>query len=42
MVRPDVVRRAAAAPRIGHGLGSTIWYECAWWVIINLDVFLEV
>ena len=25
MVRPEVVRRAAEAPRMGHGLGSTIW-----------------
>lgn len=33
MVKPEVVRRAAAAPRIGHGLGSTIWYECAWCAI---------
>lgn len=30
MVRPEVVSRAAAAPKIGHGLGSTMWKECAW------------
>lgn len=25
MIRPEVVSRAAAAPKIGHGLGSTMW-----------------
>lgn len=33
MVSPEAVRRAAAAPKIGQGLGSTMWNECAWWVI---------
>lgn len=33
MISPDVVSRAAVAPKIGHGLGSTMWYECAWWAI---------
>lgn len=30
---PEVVSRAAAAPAIGQGLGSTRWKECAWWAI---------
>lgn len=42
MVSPEVVRRAAAAPRMGHGLGLTMWKECAWWAIEWLDVFLKV
>lgn len=25
MISPEVVSRAAVAPRMGHGLGSTIW-----------------
>lgn len=25
MIRPEVVSSAAAAPKIGHGLGSTMW-----------------
>lgn len=25
IVSPEVVRRAAAAPRMGQGLGSTMW-----------------
>lgn len=33
MARPDVIRRAAVAPVKGQGLGSTMWYACAWWVI---------
>lgn len=33
MVSPEVVSRAAAAPKMGQGLGSTIWYEWAWWAI---------
>lgn len=33
MISPEVVRRAAAAPKMGQGLGSTMWYECAWWAI---------
>ena len=40
IVRPEVVRRAAAAPRMGHGLGSTMWYECAW-CAIGVRCFLE-
>lgn len=31
--RPDVIRRAATAPVRGQGLGSTMWYACAWWAI---------
>lgn len=27
------MRRAATAPVRGQGLGSTIWYACAWWAI---------
>lgn len=33
IARPDVIRRAATAPVSGQGLGSTIWYACAWWAI---------
>ena len=33
MARPDVISRAATAPVKGQGLGSTIWYACAWWAI---------
>lgn len=33
MARPEVVRRAEAAPVRGQGLESTMWYACAWWVI---------
>lgn len=33
MISPEVVSRAAAAPKIGQGLGSTMWYECAWCAI---------
>ena len=33
MISPEVVRKAAAAPKMGQGLGSTMWYECAWWAI---------
>lgn len=33
MANPEVVRRAAAAPEIGQGLGSTMWKGCAWWAI---------
>lgn len=25
MANPEVVSRAAAAPKMGHGLGSTMW-----------------
>jgi len=32
---PDVSSRAATAPVKGHGLGSTIWYACAWCAIIR-------
>lgn len=39
MVSPEVVRRAAPAPRMGHGLGSTMWKECAW-CAIGLRCFL--
>lgn len=35
---PDVTSRAATAPVRGQGLGSTMWYACAWWAIIR---FLE-
>lgn len=34
--RPDVISRAAIAPVNGQGLGSTMWYACAWWAIIYL------
>lgn len=27
MIRPEVVSSAAAAPKIGHGLGSTMWWR---------------
>lgn len=30
---PDVSMRAAIAPVRGQGLGSTMWYACAWWAI---------
>lgn len=33
IISPDVVSKAAIAPRRGHGLGSTMWKECAWWAI---------
>lgn len=33
MARPEVIRRAAVAPVRGQGLGSTMWYACAWWAI---------
>lgn len=33
IARPDVISRAATAPVRGQGLGSTIWYACAWWAI---------
>lgn len=33
MARPDVISRAATAPVKGQGLGSTMWYACAWWAI---------
>lgn len=33
MARPDVIKRAAIAPVRGQGLGSTMWYACAWWAI---------
>lgn len=32
---PDVINKAAAAPVSGHGLGSTMWYACAWCAIIH-------
>lgn len=35
IARPDVINRAATAPVSGQGLGSTMWYACAWWVIIR-------
>lgn len=38
MARPEVIRRAATAPVRGHGLGSTMWYACAWWAIIRFLV----
>lgn len=40
MVSPEVVSKAAAAPRMGHGLGFTMWKECAWWVIESVRCFL--
>lgn len=33
MARPDVINKAPIAPVRGQGLGSTIWYACAWWAI---------
>lgn len=33
MARPDVINRADTAPVRGQGLGSTMWYACAWWAI---------
>ncbi len=33
IARPDVISRAATAPVRGQGLGSTMWYACAWWAI---------
>lgn len=33
IARPDVINRAAVAPVNGQGLGSTIWYACAWCAI---------
>lgn len=30
---PDVRSRAPTAPVSGQGLGSTMWYACAWWAI---------
>ena len=33
IARPDVIRSAAIAPVRGQGLGSTMWYACAWWAI---------
>lgn len=33
MAKPEVIRRAAIAPVRGQGLGSTMWYACAWWAI---------
>lgn len=27
--------RAATAPVRGQGLGSTMWYACAWWAIVR-------
>jgi hypothetical protein len=30
---PDVSKRAAIAPVRGQGLGSTMWYACAWCAI---------
>lgn len=30
---PDVSSRAPIAPVSGQGLGSTMWYACAWWAI---------
>lgn len=33
IARPDVIKRAATAPVKGQGLGSTMWYACAWWAI---------
>ena len=33
MARPDVINRAPTAPVKGQGLGSTMWYACAWWAI---------
>ena len=38
IARPEVIIRAAIAPVRGQGLGSTMWYVCAWWVI---TCFLE-
>lgn len=33
MARPDVINRAPIAPVRGQGLGSTMWYACAWCAI---------
>lgn len=33
IARPDVISRAATAPVKGQGLGSTMWYACAWCAI---------
>lgn len=33
MARPEVIKSAATAPVRGQGLGSTMWYACAWWAI---------
>lgn len=38
MAVPEVINRAAAAPVSGHGLGSTMWYACAWCAIIHFLV----
>ena len=34
------MRRAAVAPKMGQGLGFTMWKECAWWVIGGAKCFL--
>lgn len=40
IANPDVIKRAAIAPVRGHGLGSTMWYACAWWVMcLNVRCF---
>lgn len=45
IANPEVIRRAATAPVRGHGLGSTMWYACAWWAIkrflVNKDLGVE-
>lgn len=33
IARPEVISKAPTAPVRGHGLGSTMWYACAWWAI---------
>lgn len=33
MASPEVIKSAATAPVRGQGLGSTMWYACAWWAI---------
>lgn len=33
MAVPEVINSAATAPVSGHGLGSTMWYACAWCAI---------
>lgn len=38
---PDVINRAAIAPVRGHGLGSTMWYACAWCAIIRFLVGID-
>lgn len=38
MARPEVINRAATAPVSGQGLGSTMWYACAWWAITGFLV----